>query len=452
MLLMPLITQAQIITTIAGNGTAGSSGDGGMATDAAINPRYCAIDAIGNIYFTESYPYSRVRKVDPSGRITRFAGSDTTGFGFSGDGLPATMARFSYIVGIAVDGANNIYIADRGNARIRKVDAITGIVTTVAGGGTSGNPWMISGVPATATSINGYFGISGVCTDKNGNFYLTNYSQVAKVDTAGILSVVAGDTFLTIYYPEDHSTPEPATAAKLVALSGMCSDAIGNIYFGYFNTPDHWKYSLSSILMVDTNGILSKYAGTGIDGYSGDGGAATDGKIDGGKGLATDLSGNLYFAANYYPTIRKVDGSGMMCTVTGQLNPGFSGDGGPATAATLTFPDGLACDGYGNIYIADNGNNRIRKVIQPECNILETGIADIILPQLAGIDPNPATNKLTISASVLINTVVITNVLGQLIYSQGYHLKQVEIDISTIPTGIYLIRINGTEVRRFVKE
>jgi trimeric autotransporter adhesin len=454
LLFLPVFVDAQIITTVAGNGSAGSSGDGGMATDAAINPRYCAIDANGNIYFTESYPYTVVRKLDLAGIITTIAGSDSAGGGFYGDGLQATVALLSGISGIATDGANNIYIADAGNGRVRKVNAATGIITTVAGNGTTSGPWLVSGVTATATNITGLFGTFDICVDKRGNLYIANYLQVARVDTAGILTWFAGDTTSGRTTPETITTPKPATAAKLGGLTSICADPSGNIYLGYFATPDHWHYSLAAILIIDTNGIVSRYAGTGIAGESGDGGPATNGKIAVmfGGGIKTDESGSLYFTSGWYPTVRRVDASGMLCTVAGGYHSGYSGDGGPATAATLDQPNGVACDVSGDIYIVDYSNHRIRKVTHPECSFLESAVADILPQSTINVYPNPATKLLMISANEIINSVSISNVLGKVLQELPCRSKTVEIDISKLPKGFYLVRINGTEARKFVKE
>jgi hypothetical protein len=295
-----------IIDAVAGTGASGYSGDGGPATEAKLYYPYgVAVDSSGNLYIAD-YLNNRVRKVDTTGTITTVAGSER---GYGGDGGPATEANLSGPRGIAVDSSGNIYIADTGNLRVRKVDT-TGTITTVAGNGESG--------------LSGYGGPS-IGTNEEGD-----------PDTEG------------------NGDGGPATEAKLSGPHGVVVDSSGYLYIVDYQ--DH------CVRKVDTTGIITTLAGNGESGYSGDGGPATEAKLSGPCGIAADLSGNIYIGDTFNNRIRKVDTTGIITTVAGNGEYGYSGDGGPATEAKLSGPYGVAVDPSGNIYIGDTSNNRIRKV------------------------------------------------------------------------------------------
>jgi len=266
----------------------------------------------------------------------RFAGIA----GYSGDGGPATAARLKIPYGVAVDGAGNIFIAEWGNHRVRKVDA-DGIITTVAGSGSIG--YSGDGGPATAAQL-GY--PSRVAVDTAGNLYIVDRSngRIRKVDTNGIITTVAGNG------PGNSGTTgegQPAIETNLGSLYDLSVDAGGNLYIN--DLGNNW------IRKVDTSGIVSIVAGTGARGYRGDGGLATDAWIAGAIGLGLDAGGNLYVAdsANYW--IRKVDTGGYITTVAGSGTSGYSGDGGHAIAGRIQNPYDVAVDAAGAIYIADFG-------------------------------------------------------------------------------------------------
>ena len=328
------------ISTVAGNGTLGYSGDGGAATSAQFITIDVAVDGSGNIYIVDNNN-NVIRKVSTSGVISTVAGNGTGGY--SGDGAAATSAKLQYPTGVAVDGSGNIYIADFNNNRIRKVST-SGVISTVAGNGTAG----YSGDGGAATSAQ-LFQPFGVAVDGSGNIYIAEQGNnvIRKVSTSGIISTVAGNG--TAGYSGDGAA---ATSAQLNIPHGVAVDGSGNIYIVDLNN--------QVIRKVNTSGTISTVAGNGSPGYSGDGGAATSAQLNVPFGVAVDGSGNIYIADKNNFVLRKVNTSGVISTVAGNGNYGFSGDGGAATSAELTNPNAVAVDGSGNIYIADN--IRIRKV------------------------------------------------------------------------------------------
>ncbi len=281
-----------VITTFAGNGTVGSTGDGGPATSAQISaPAAVAIGAVGNVYIANvDSGSSNVRRVDTSGTITTVAGSG--GAGYSGDDGPATLAQLNGPRGLAVGAAGNLYIADTGNHRIRRVDP-SGIITTVAG-----------------SNGQGFGGDDG-----------------------------------------------PAALAQLNSPFGLAIGSGGSLYIADSGN--------NRIRRINTSGIISTFAGTGVAGSTGDGGPATLATLRVPKGVGVDGGGNVYIGDSVNHKIRRVDTSGIITTFAGTGMPGFSGDGGPATAARLFGPQGVAIDSTGNVFFADTSNDRVRMVAGP---------------------------------------------------------------------------------------
>ena len=326
------------LTVVAGNGIAGFSGDGGPATSASLFwPEGVAVDSAGNLYIADSVN-NRIRKVS-DGTITTVAGDGNEDF--SGDGGPATSASLDNPMGVAVDSAGNLYIADTYNNRIRKVTA--GTITTVAGSGNFGLPG--DGGPATSASIVFPYGVT---VDSSGNLYVADYinSRIRKV-TGGMIATVAGNG--NHGFSGDGG---PATSASLYWPSGVAVDSDRNLYIAD---------SENSRIRKVSGGIIATVAGNGAYRYSGDGGPATSASLNEPYGAAVDSFGNLYIADYWNNRVRKVSGGGI-ATVAGNGNQGFSGDGGPATSASMTWPSGVAVDSAGNLYIAERGDFRIRKV------------------------------------------------------------------------------------------
>ena len=337
------VSGSDTITTVAGVGTAGSAGDGGQATSAQLStPDGVAVDGQGNVYIAD-VGNSRVRKVTPGGIISTVAGTGTAGF--SGDGGQATSAQLKIPIAVAVDGQGNVYIADIGNQRIRKVTT-DGIISTLAGTGTAG--FSGDGGQATSAQLNGP---EGVAVDAQGNVYISDASnfRVRKVTAGGIISTFAGTG--TAGFSGDGGQ---ATSAQISAPLFLAVDSAGNVYI-----PDLVN---QRVRKVTAGGVISTVAGTGTAGFSGDGGQAISAQLHSPVGVGVDPAGNLYIADIGNERVRKVTAGGVISTVAGTGTAGFSGDGGQAISAQINSPVGVAVDGQGSVYFADAGNLRVRKI------------------------------------------------------------------------------------------
>ena len=360
---------AQNISTIAGNGTMGSTGDGGAATAATLSaPWGVASDAAGNIYVADEAA-NCIRKINSTGIISTIAGTGVAGF--SGDGGPATAAQLNNPYDVGVDAAGNIYIADYGNNRVRKINT-AGIICTCAGTGST----TYSGECGPAT-IASFAGPASIKVDGAGNIYINiNANRVSKINTSGIMNAFAGNGITG--YTGDGG---PATAAKLYNPVGIALDASGNAYI--IDQLNHY------IRKVNTAGIISTIAGTGSAGYSGDGGPATAAQVNWVWGITTDAIGNIYLGDHYNYRIRKINTSGIISTYVGTGTIGYSGDGIAATTADINAPWGICTDVIGNLYIADGGNYRVRKVLSTINNnpyFLDGSIKSISVCENSGVN------------------------------------------------------------------
>src|SRR5439155_755129 len=337
-----------IITTVAGTGAMGFSGDGGPATSAQLHsPTGVAIDAAGNLFIADASNH-RIRRVAAgTGIITTVAG--TGAMGFSGDNGLATSAPLNSPIGVAVDAAGDLFIADAYNHRIRRVAVSTGIITTAAGTGESG--FSGDGGPATSAQVDTP---AGVAVDAAGNLLIadTNNQRVRRAAAGtGLITTIAGTGI-----PGFSDDGSPATRSHLSNPTGIAMDVAGNLFIA--DTESHRIRRVA----VGTARITT-IAGTGIPGFSGDGGPATDAVLWTPTGGAVDAVGNLFIADADNHRIRRVEaGTGIITTVAGTGTPGFSGDGGPATDAQLSVPYAVAIDAVGNLFIADQGNFRSRRV------------------------------------------------------------------------------------------
>ena len=338
------------ITTYVGNGNFSFSGDGGPATSAAMfSPYAVTLDAAGNFYIADQFS-NRIRKVSAAGTITTVAGTGSAGF--SGDGGLATAASLYTPYGMAVDTSGNLFIADTDNNRIRKVSA-AGIITTFAGCGTGNGCLGFAGDGGPAASAAFAFPY-GVAADASGNIFIadTLNNRIRKVASNGIVTTVAGGA--SAGFSGDGGS---ATSALLNRPQAVAVDASGNLFIVDSNNNRIRKVA------AGTTGTITTVAGNGTAGSSGDGGPATAASLNGIAAIAVDASGNLYIADATNNRVRRVTAAGgIITTVAGTGTAGFSGDGGPATSASLNNPDGVAIDAFGNLFIADTFNSRIRLV------------------------------------------------------------------------------------------
>lgn len=376
----------QIITTVAGGGP-GTLGDGGLATNAFLNtPFGLAIDGSGNLLIADTGD-ERIRRVDhATGIINTTVGNGNAGF--SGDGGPGSTASLNFPMSIALDANANLIFADTFNNRVRRVTAATGRIDTVAGGGNGGD-----GGPSSTGILCQPYGLS---VDNFGNIFIadTLNQRIRRVDAkSGVISTVTG-----VGVPGNSGDGGAATNAAVSSPRGVAADASGNVYVGDQGNQLVRRVDLSAntitspvssglafaggvgvdgsgnlyiadsghqvILRMDTkSGGVSTVAGNGTAGYAGDNGPALSASLNLPQGVAVDSSGNLFIADTSNNVIRRVDAvSRIITTVAGNGTAGFIGDGGPATSASLSVPERVAVDTSGNLFIADLANNRVRRV------------------------------------------------------------------------------------------
>ena len=321
-----------VISTVAGNGIAGYSGDGGPATSARMNfPNSLAIDAGANIYFVDRANH-RIRKISPGGLISSVAGTGVPGF--SGDGGPATNARLNDPTDVTIDGAGNLYIADCANYRVRKISP-SGTISTFAGTGAYGYGGD-GGQARNAT----FTCVGFVEVDSHGNLFIADFNndRIRKVSSSGVVTTIA-----SVHLPY-----------------GMAMDSADNLYVA-----DPYSHR---IRRVTSAGMITTVAGNGTAGFSGDGSAAIAASLDYPTGLDEDSAGNLYISDAGSNRIRKISPNGIINTLAGNGTQGFSGDGGSAINARLATPWDIVVGGYGAFFISDANNQRIRQVgtITPE--------------------------------------------------------------------------------------
>ena len=392
------INPAGTITTVAGTGGFGTGGDGGLAISATLSsPASVAVDAAGNLYIGDGS--FQIRKVNTSGIITHIAGTANVE-GYSGDLGLAVNAQLTYPAGLAVDTAGDVYIADKLNQLVRKINS-SGIITTYAGGGAT----LGDGGPATNAFISSPL---GVAVDFTNDVYILDTSdRVRVVNASNIINTVAGTGSLPA-----SGDGGPAIFGQFNGTWGLAIDAASNLYVvdsGNYRvqkipltggsagvvstfagngsntdsgnggqalsagiTPTVVAVFAGNVYLADTaqvrqiapNGVISTVAGTGVGGYNGDNIQATAAMLSSYvTGLAVDPSGNLYVSDTSNNRVRKFTPGGIISTVAGTGTAGFSGDG-PGTGVALDFPTGLAVDSTGtNLYIADNRNCRVRKLV-----------------------------------------------------------------------------------------
>jgi DNA-binding beta-propeller fold protein YncE len=344
-----MANQSWIITTAVGTGARGYAGDGGPATRALLNgPFDLGFDAGGNLYFSDTFNHC-IRRVDAlSQLITTVAGCGEAGY--SGDGGPATRARFNEPYGIAVDNAGNIYVADRHNHCVRRIESALGVVTTFAGNGSSG--FSGDDGPAERAAM---VEPNGLALDPaQRRLFIADVAdhRVRVVDLAsGVIWTFAGSG-----EAEHSGDGGPASAAGIHGARAVKVAGDGTVYI--------LERQGSTLRAVDPRtGIITTVAGTGAKAYTGDGGPAGAATFNAPKELAIDREGNLLIVDTENHAIRRLDlRTRTVVTVVGNGRQGGDGDGGPATAAALDRPHGAAVSADGSIYIGDTNNHRIRKV------------------------------------------------------------------------------------------
>ncbi len=338
-----------IIVTIAGTGTAGYKGDGGPATKALLNqPFLCDVDGQGNLYVAEAFNHC-IRKIAADGTISTVAGTGKKGY--TGDGGPATGATFNEPYAVAVTPQGDLYIVDRLNAAVRKVDGKSDVVTTVAGTGTKG--FSGDGGPGSKAQLKEP---NDCCLDGKGGLLIADVAdwRIRRLDLATGTIITFAGTGRPAGKAERSKNGDggPADRAVLIGARAVCVDGQGNTYV--------CEREGHSIRKIAADGTITTIAGTGTPGGPEDSGPA---RFRGPKGIRADRAGHLYVVDTENHAIRKIDARTAAVTTVAGGRQGAGGDGGPATAAGLDRPHGCVIDGQGRLYIADSNNHRVRMVL-----------------------------------------------------------------------------------------
>ena len=335
------------ISSIVGNGEQGYTGDGGPATDATMdNPFHVEFDPSYRwLYIADCFNYA-IRRLDmQSGELTTFAGTGEAGH--TGDGSPATEAKIDEIYAIQVDANGDVYILQRFNPSIRKIDAATGVISTVAGDTTVG--YGGDGGPAAQAQMREP---NDCILDGKGGLLIADVQdqRIRRLDIAsGVISTFAGTG-----EKAHNGDGGKASEAGIFGARAVCVDGRGNTYI--------CEREGNTLRRIDADGIITTVAGTGAKGYTGDGGPAIDCEFNGPKAIRCDADGNVLIVDTENHAIRKYDAAtGIISTVAGG-HEGPDGDGGQAVGAGLARPHGVVVDGDGAMYIADSENHRIRMV------------------------------------------------------------------------------------------
>ena len=425
------VNTSGIISTIAGGATTGY-GDGGTALNAELTtPVWTVKDAAGNLYISDAIS-NLIRKVNTSGTISTFAGTGTSGY--SGDGGPATAAQIYEPYSMDFDGFGNLFYCDIGANIIRKINS-SGIISTAVGiPSLTGGSYSGDGGPATACTL---YEPLNLKIDRHNRIFICDRSnrRIRMVDTTGIITTIAGTG--TSGYTGDGG---PATAAEIASPHGITFDNSGNLYF--------CDASRCVVRKINTSGIISTIAGSGTWGYSGDGGPATNAQLAFPSALTIDSAGNIYVSDGSNSCIRKIDATGNINTVIGTGVAGFSGDGGLASAAKLNLSYGINLDNAGNMYIADWGNHRIRKVIY-DLSVMPVDV----LGEALSIYPNPNQGQFSVILHSQTDEEVnmtITDISGKTWVTQKLKTNTVSNISIDLPDGIYIFNtsMNGNRVSK----
>jgi uncharacterized protein (TIGR03437 family) len=332
------------LQTVAGDGYLHAIGDGGLATEAVLSqPSAIALNGAGSLYIADTGT-QRVRQVLPTGVIQTLVGTGIAGY-FS-DNVAASSAMLNLPAGVAVDAAGDVVIADTWNQRVRQVTA-DGLIHTLVGTGVPGVG--AEGLPPAQTPLSEP---RGVCIDSGGTLSVVdtfNHRVLQAAPHALVVTAAGNGT------PGDAGDGGPARLAEINTPSACARDSAGNLFIA--DTSNH------SIRKVDPSGKISTVAGTGAAGFSGDEGPAIAASLYAPRGVVVDDNGDIFIADTGNNRIRQVTPDGLIHTIAGQAAAGFAGDGGPAASAQINAPGGLLLDGAGDLYFADTGNSRVRRLV-----------------------------------------------------------------------------------------
>lgn len=421
------IAQSQTITTIAGTGSTGIGGDGGPATAAQLNKPYgIAFNSSGEMYLTCPWGHG-VRKISTSGVITTLAG---LGSSIAYNGEPATSAYLIRPAGITCDNAGNYYFTDMNINLVFKVTA-AGNIYKIAGNTTTG--YTGDGGQATLASLNSP---TDILLDSVGNLYFSDAGNnvVRKVSTAGIITTIAGNG--SYGFSGDGG---PATAAKLWSPSGLTFDTHGNLCIG--DAVNH------RVRKIDAAGTITTIAGGGSGVNCS---PATAVSIGAPTGIAFDSQGNLFITDNWHSFVYMVDTNGILCILAGTGVAGYSGDGGPATAAEVNQPCGLALNSS-DVYLADQVNERIRRIHRPP---LTTPALSNTANDLT-ISPNPNNGVFVLEGTILSGSsadgvVEIYDIWGRRVYSDCIRPPELthEITVGNLADGSYFLHVRNSTISK----
>ena len=366
------------ISTVAGNGTSGFSGNGGQAISAQLqHPFDVAFDSSGDMFIADSANHV-VREVTPSGIISTYAGNGTSGN--TGDGGPATSAEFEQPVALAFNAAGDLFISDLGASVIREVSP-SGVISTAVGTGAFG--YSGDGGPATSATLGEPYGIA---FNAAGDLFIADSDNyvVREVNTSGVISTVAGNH--TYGYSGNGG---PATSAELSYPNDIAFNASGDMFIA--------DESNNVIREVNLAGVISTVAGNTTAGNTGDGGPALTAELHSPTSVAFDAYGNMFITDSGNNDVREVNTLGVISTLVGTGTSGYTGNGGPAVDATLNIPQLLTIDSHGNLLIADYGNNAIREVAAtPPVTYTVTQAPVSGSPSLVGLSRYPVHNNRTL--------------------------------------------------------
>ncbi|MBX2907498.1 MAG: T9SS type A sorting domain-containing protein [Taibaiella sp.] len=453
-----MISRDGVIRTVAGTGSSGFIGDGGTASSAQLNsPRWVSIDVNDFIYIADA-GNNRIRRIDTFGVITTIAGNGT--MASTGDGGSALSASLMQPTGVCLDSSGNVYEVE--NTRVRKIEASSGIITTIVGNGSSG----FSGDGGIASLAQIQAGTVYV-NRESGDIYITDFNRVRKINaTTNIISTIAGTGAGT--YSGDEI---PAISANISPVA-LAWDDTGNIYVAELGN--------DRVRKIDTAGIIHTIAGTGVAGFSGDGGLATAAQLFDPSGIAFDLCGNLYIAEKENYRIRKVtfnpfstptvSATGVTSAAVGSIvtvNATVSGTAGSYTIKWFKNSSLFSTTSVPTVtYTKGPGTDTITARVVPlasYCSDSATSAPHLVAASGVGVEeaiadnglivyPSPTAAVLHVSAAVELKQIEVTNLLGQRVIVATCSSTLQELDVSRLPQGVYLVRVNDAWVRRFVKE